>query len=255
MDEAEATYVVRAGDTLSKIAETYDVGARALAEANGLRIDSVLPIGMALTIPSAVPAREEPRPQFYVVRKGDSLWRIARRYGTTASALAEMNGLELKAVLPVGLRLKVPSGKGEGTGRDGDGSDLVETALKYRGVRYRWGGMTTRGMDCSGLVARVLDIHGIDAPHNSRALYRIGKSVSRSRLQPGDLVFFNTTGRGISHVGMYIGEGKFIHASSKRGRVRIDDLTGGYYDRRYVGARRVESVRSTSPAAATAPGK
>ena len=239
-DEAEATYVVRPGDTLSGIAQSHGLAARALAELNGLRIDSLLHIGMELALPKAAPAPEKPKPQFYVVRKGDSLWRIGRRYGTTAPVLAEMNGLRLKAILPVGLRLQVPSGEGGGPASHGDGDSLVETALNYRGVRYRWGGMTTRGMDCSGLVARVLNLHGIDAPHNSRALYKIGKSVSRARLQPGDLVFFNTTGRGISHVGLYIGESKFIHASSRRGQVRVDSLTDGYYDRKYVGARRVE---------------
>jgi cell wall-associated NlpC family hydrolase len=99
--------------------------------------------------------------------------------------------------------------------------------------------MTTRGMDCSGLVARVLAMHGINAPHSSRALYKLGRAVSRTELQPGDLVFFNTNGRSISHVGLYVGEGEFIHASSGRGRVRVDTLEKGYYHRRYVGARRV----------------
>ena len=239
-DEAEATYVVRPGETLSGIAQSHGLAARALAEENGLRIDSLLHIGMELTLPKAAPIPEKPEPQFYVVQKGDSLWRIGRRYGTTAPVLAELNGLRLNAILPVGVRLQVSSGEGGEPASHGDGSSLVETALNYRGVRYRWGGMTTRGMDCSGLVARVLNLHGIDAPHNSRALYKIGKSVSRAHLQPGDLVFFNTTGRGISHVGLYIGEDKFIHASSKRGRVRVDVLTEGYYDRKYVGARRVE---------------
>jgi cell wall-associated NlpC family hydrolase len=94
-------------------------------------------------------------------------------------------------------------------------------------------------MDCSGLVYRVLASHGIRAPHNSRALYRLGKSVAREDLQAGDLVFFHTRGRGISHVGIYLGDGKFIHASSAKGRVRVDRLDEGYYARRYVGARRV----------------
>jgi cell wall-associated NlpC family hydrolase len=94
-------------------------------------------------------------------------------------------------------------------------------------------------MDCSGLVARVLNSHGITAPHNSRALYRLGKAVARKDLRSGDLVFFHTRGRGISHVGIYMGGGKFVHASSGKGRVRVDTLDEGYYARRYVGARRV----------------
>jgi len=169
-----------------------------------------------------------------VVQKGDCLWTIARQYDTTAPVLARMNGLRMEDILPVGVRLLVP------TSAPGvEPSRFVETALRYQGVRYRWGGMTTRGMDCSGLVARVLEVNGIDAPHNSRALYKLGTPVSKGNLQAGDLVFFNTNGKGVSHVGMYLGEGEFIHASSARGRVRIDKLTGGYYQRHYVGARRV----------------
>jgi len=85
----------------------------------------------------------------------------------------------------------------------------------------------------------VLLSHGIKAPHSSRQLYKLGKPVSRDQLQPGDLVFFNTNGRGISHVGIYIGDQKFVHASSAGGKVRVDPLDTGYYQRRYVGARRV----------------
>jgi cell wall-associated NlpC family hydrolase len=230
----DPTYVVQAGDCLWALARKHGLSVRTLAHANGLDVDSVLPVGLRLRIP---PATGEPTtPRFYVVQKGDCLWTIARPRGTTAQALADMNGLDVDAVLPIGLRLTVPS---TAPTDNGCGDSFVQTAMEYRGVRYRWGGMTTRGMDCSGLVARVLATHGIDAPHSSRALYKLGRAVSRTALQPGDLVFFNTSGRGISHVGLYVGEGKFIHASSGRGRVRVDTLEKGYYQRRYVGARRV----------------
>ena len=231
----QQTHMVRAGDTLWGLSQRYDVSVRALAQVNGLRIDSVLPIGLELTIPVAEPVKSLFRR--YVVQAGDSLWKIARRHGTTAQALADLNGLRMEAILPVGATLLVPADPG---GHRTGGQSFVEAAMQYRGVRYRYGGMTTRGMDCSGLVARVLAIHGIDAPHNSRALYRLGRAVSRRDLRPGDLVFFDTNGRGISHVGIYVGEGKFIHASSGRGRVRIDTLEEGYYHRKYAGARRVD---------------
>ncbi len=230
----DSTYVVQAGDSLWALARKHGLSVRTLAHANGLGVDSVLPIGFRLRIPPAT--AEATTPRFYVVQKGDCLWTIARRYGATAQALADMNGLDADAVLRIGLRLKVPSTT---PSDNGYGDSFVQTAMEYRGVRYRWGGMTTRGMDCSGLVARVLATHGIDAPHSSRALYKLGRGVSKTELQPGDLVFFNTSGRGISHVGLYVGEGEFIHASSGRGRVRVDTLEKGYYHRRYVGARRV----------------
>ncbi len=231
----QQTHVVQAGDTLWGLSQRYHVSVDVLARVNGLRVDSVLPIGLQLTIP--VPEPEESPHRRYIVQAGDSLWKIARQHETTAQALADLNGLRMEAVLPVGAVLLVPAGP---DGQRTDGQSLVEAAMQYRGVRYRYGGMTSRGMDCSGLVARVLATQGIDAPHNSRALYRLGHAVSCSQLQPGDLVFFNTNGRGISHVGIYVGEGKFIHASSGRGRVRIDTLEEGYYFRKYVGARRID---------------
>jgi cell wall-associated NlpC family hydrolase len=115
----------------------------------------------------------------------------------------------------------------------------VRRALGYLGARYRYGGSGARGFDCSGFTSYIYRQHGITLPHNSAAQYRVGKPVSRSELRPGDLVFFRTRGNRISHVGIYIGNGKFVHASSARGRVRIDTLTSGYYHQRYVGARRI----------------
>ena len=115
----------------------------------------------------------------------------------------------------------------------------VRRALGYLGARYRYGGSSSRGFDCSGFTAYIYRQHGISLPHNSAAQYRVGTPVSRSELRPGDLVFFRTRGHRISHVGIYIGDGKFVHASSARGRVRVDTLDSGYYHQRYVGARRI----------------
>lgn len=245
VEEAEEpepiTHFVRDGESLWTIARKYGTSVRALAAANGLRPENVLRVGRTLTIPgegSAGSADEEPRTSLYIIEKGDSLWRIARRHGTTVRALAEANGLNPDRVLRVGTVLQVPGGSG-GAGGIGSQNRFAQAALEYRGVRYRWGGMSTRGMDCSGLVALVLRDYGIKAPHNAKALYKLGKSVSRENLQPGDLVFFHTTRPGISHVGIAIGNGKFVHASSSKGRVRVDRLDTGYYSERLVGAKRV----------------
>ncbi len=121
----------------------------------------------------------------------------------------------------------------------GEQPSVVRRALGYLGSRYSYGGSGARGFDCSGFTSYIYRQHGIYLPHNSAAQYRVGKPVSRSELRPGDLVFFRTRGRRISHVGIYMGSGKFVHASSARGRVRIDTLNSGYYHQRYVGARRV----------------
>ena len=116
---------------------------------------------------------------------------------------------------------------------------VVQTALAYRGVPYRYAGMTSRGMDCSGLVSRVLKAHGIRAPHSSAALFKMGAAVSVKELHAGDLLFFVTRGRRVSHVGLYIGEGKFVHASSRSGGVITSSLSEAYYAKRYAGARRM----------------
>lgn len=130
-----------------------------------------------------------------------------------------------------------------GSGRISAGPEAGEraarTALRFQGIRYRYAGMSSRGMDCSGFIARVLMAHGIRAPHSSRALSRMGKAVGRFQLKPGDLVFFRTRGRQISHVGMYVGDGKFIHAARHVRRVVVDKLSGSYYERRFVCARRL----------------
>lgn len=120
------------------------------------------------------------------------------------------------------------------------GESIVRTASRFRGVRYRWGGSSRSGFDCSGFTRYVFRHRaGIELPHSASAQFRRGTPVPRNQLKPGDLVFFQTYRRGASHVGIYIGNGKFIHASSAGGRVRIDSLNEGYYRQRYLGARRV----------------
>ncbi|MFB3881842.1 MAG: NlpC/P60 family protein [Armatimonadota bacterium] len=235
-------YLVQPGECLERIARRHGLTTHALAEANGLDPDGMLRAGQYLRIPITSPQPSaKPQARYYTVKPGDSLWLLAKRHGTTQRSLAALNGLSSEAKLRIGQRLRLPGGT-KPQARPAPAApkpSLVESALKYRGVRYRYGGTTTRGMDCSGLVSRVLNSHGISAPHNSRALYRLGKPVARDDLQSGDLVFFSTRGRGISHVGIYMGDGKFVHASSGKGSVRVDTLNEGYYARRYVGARRV----------------
>jgi len=123
----------------------------------------------------------------------------------------------------------------------GKGVDsLISTAKDQMGIRYSWGGTSRSGFDCSGFVGFVYAKHGIKLPRTSIAMSGYGQKVaSRSQLQAGDLVFFITRGSRVSHVGIYIGDNKFIHASSGGGSVRIDSLSKDYYNKRYAGARRV----------------
>lgn len=117
--------------------------------------------------------------------------------------------------------------------------DVVRTAYAYRGAPYRYGGSSRGGFDCSGFTSYVYASKGVRLPHSAAAQFGHGNKVNKSSLKPGDLVFFETTRRGISHVGIYAGNGKFVHASSARGRVRVDSLNSGYYSARFRGARRV----------------
>lgn len=124
----------------------------------------------------------------------------------------------------------------------GGSSRLLDTAKDQLGIRYRWGGTSRGGFDCSGFVQYVYKKNGVSLPRTSREMASSGRAVSRDNLKKGDLILFATRGgRGVSHVGMYIGNGKFIHASSGGGKVRTDSLSSSYYSRRIVTTRRVVS--------------
>ena len=119
---------------------------------------------------------------------------------------------------------------------------LVATALDFRGVPYVNGGSDPSGFDCSGFVQYVFGRHGTALPRKVRDQYRTGRRVDVNNVRPGDLVFFQTAGRGASHVGVVIGDGQFVHAPSSRGVVRVERYDGSYWWSRVVGARRVANA-------------
>jgi cell wall-associated NlpC family hydrolase len=123
----------------------------------------------------------------------------------------------------------------------GRAQDLVFRALSLVGVNYRRGGDSPQtGLDCSGLVRLVFhDVLGMDLPHRAEAISHFGQKIGKEQLQPGDLIFFNTLQRGFSHVGIYLGDGQFVHAPSSGGEVRVEDMNQPYWLRRFNGARRI----------------
>lgn len=180
----------------------------------------------------------------YYYRHDDGLYKV--RFGDYASAkAARMRALPLRnagliddfyVVSPddyaaAGLRLYH---QGAGV-RD----LLVGTARDFLGIPYRWGGESAEdGFDCSGLTMTVYKMNGLNLPRSSRAQYLVGSPVGREELRPGDLVFFATSGRSeVSHVGIYAGNGTFIHAPGQGKSIQQTSLRNGYYDGVYVGAR------------------
>lgn len=118
---------------------------------------------------------------------------------------------------------------------------VINQALDMIGIDYRYGGSSPEnGLDCSGLVKYVFEQSlNIALPHNALAQSRVGEKISRAELKPGDLVFFNTLRRSFSHVGIYIGDGKFVHAPRKGKKVQVVDMNDKYWSKHYEGARRI----------------
>jgi hypothetical protein len=118
-------------------------------------------------------------------------------------------------------------------------NNIVKTAKRYIGVPYRWGGESPHsGFDCSGLTMVVYRLNGLDLPRSSRQQWEAGMPVTRGQLAKGDLVFFATSGgKRVSHVGIYTGKNKFLHAPRKGRKIQESSLTSNYYKSRYLGAR------------------
>ena len=127
---------------------------------------------------------------------------------------------------------------------------LINEAMQLIGVRYRWNGdLPQSGLDASGFVRFVFrDKLGFLLPPKSSQMSKVGKPISREELEPGDLVFFNTMRLTFSHVGIYVGDNKFIHSPSKGSAVRVDDLASTYWDKRFDGARRLDGTDELSNA-------
>jgi len=117
---------------------------------------------------------------------------------------------------------------------------IVDTAMSLRGVRYRAGGSDPKGFDCSGFTLYVFGRHGIDLPRNTSDQYHEGKAIKQSQVAAGDLLFFKTVGREVSHVAISIGAGNFVHAPTSNGVVRVESLDTTYWASRFLGARRVK---------------
>lgn len=236
-------YTVQPGDTLYSIARRFGTTPDQLARHNGLGDPNQLRVGQRLRLHGDA---QPPPPVVggtYVVQPKDTLWSIARRYGTTPAELARANGIDPEGVLRVGQVLRVPGSEAPVTvrrvgGAASRGLALASLARRFLGTPYRWGGTGGGGFDCSGFLYAVFSRIGISLPRTSFEMFRFGRPVPRGQLEPGDVVFFTTYAPGASHAGIYLGGGLFIHASSAGGGVRVDPMDKPYYRARYLGARR-----------------
>lgn len=120
--------------------------------------------------------------------------------------------------------------------------EVLLNALSLTGIRYKYGGNSPEtGFDCSGFVRYVYQqAANLSLPHSARAISQLGKTIPKQELKPGDLVFFNTLKSAFSHVGIYIGNNRFIHSPSSGGGVRVEDMESDYWEKRFNGAQRIE---------------
>ncbi|MCL4459510.1 MAG: LysM peptidoglycan-binding domain-containing protein [Chloroflexi bacterium] len=256
-------YEVVPGDTLSAIAAKFGVGAESIVWANGISQADVLQIGQKLTIPPVSGV-------LHKVQSGETLRGIVDRYGADMGRVVEANVLQEPYLLLPGQQLVIPGGRmpappppapavaarpapaaapkpppppapAPAPAPSNGEWNIVAIASKFLGYSYVWGGHSPNvGFDCSGFAWYVYKQAGVNIPmHDLWGQLQAGPRIKQANLLPGDLVFFeNTYTWGLSHVGIYIGGGRFINANNERTGVRVNSLGEAYWAARYYGASR-----------------
>jgi peptidoglycan endopeptidase LytE len=234
-------YRVQEDDTLSELAQRFRVDLGPIVDYNGLESADSLRVGQRLVIPGAEPERPKPPapPPAQAPAPGSGALAAAGPGGpngyrlastTTGPAPAAVSRSAGRSAEPPPVPVAAGSGKG---------SDIVGMAMRYLGYRYVFGGTTPAGFDCSGFVYYLHRQNGIPLSRGMFGQYAAGPHIPMDQLQPGDIVFFsNTYMPGLSHNGIYIGGGKFIHASDPSTGVVITALSSAYWASRYSGATR-----------------
>ena len=186
----------------------------------------------------------------YKVKKGDTLSSISKKYHVSLSKLKKENHINKKSILRIGKTLQIPSKNvGERTIFDNKKyskthKSLLKEAKRHLGKRYVWAANGPSRFDCSGFTKYVLRENGITIPRTSIMQAKVGKKISRNNLKAGDLIFFDTSKkrkRYVNHVGIYLGNNKFIHASSAKKKVMISSLNKNFYEARFKWGRRVSN--------------
>lgn len=255
-----STYTIKSGDTLSAIASKHKVTVVKLKSWNNLSSDLIFP-GQKLSVsdpakgattapaPSApqapstgstapAPSNETATTVYYKIKAGDTLGKIAQQHNMTVTQLKALNNLSSDLIY-AGKALKV-SGQtpvSEPVAPSSSADQLIKDAKALLGTPYVWGGSSTKGFDCSGFIYYVYNKSGKGLTRTSAEGY-YSRSYYVDKPQPGDLVFFeNTYKKGISHVGIYLGNNEFIHAGNDK--VEISSLTNTYYKKHFESFKRL----------------
>ncbi len=254
------TYEVQPGDTLLGIASTFGVDVPTILSTNGMSDPDLIKPGVELRI---LPVKGIE----YTVQKGETLADIAYKYQVDMGLLLDYNDLDNPDVIRVGQKLVLPGGRLRADGgaapkpqapstsggaaakpqaaapqtvTGGAGGGVVQNAMKFAGYRYVFGGTSPAGFDCSGFVYYIHNITGYPVGRGMWQQLNGGPRISRDELRPGDTVFFaNTYMAGLSHNGIYIGNGQFIHAADESTGVVVSSLNSAYWTQHYVGATRL----------------
>nr|WGD89344.1 peptidoglycan endopeptidase LytE [Bacillus subtilis] len=247
---SSSTYKVKSGDSLWKISKKYGMTINELKKLNGLKSD-LLRVGQVLKLKGSTSSSSSSSSKVsssststYKVKSGDSLSKIASKYGTTVSKLKSLNGLK-SDVIYVNQVLKVKgtstsdskpasSSSSKTSSTSLNVSKLVSDAKALVGTPYKWGGTTTSGFDCGGFIWYVLNKQTSVGRTSTAGYWSSMKSIASPSV--GDFVFFTTYKSGPSHMGIYIGNNSFIHAGSDG--VQISGLNNSYWKPRYLGAKR-----------------
>ena len=247
---ADVNHTIKKGDTLSGISKKYKVSVQEIRELNNLKKTAKLKPGQKLTV-------KKTGPKTYTVKKGDNIFRIAKKFNLDVDELKDINLLDSDD-LKKGQKLLVEP---EPETEIAQAANLVEEikklseseelanmsmsdrlmlfAKKFLNIPYKFGGSSIMGIDCSAYVQKVYGFVGINLPRSARLQFYEGEVVDRDSLSIGDLVFFRTYASFPSHVGIYMGNDLFIHASSKDKKVSIGSMNAPYYFKRFIGGKRL----------------
>ena len=256
-------HLVIKGDTLTSISHKYSISVIELSELNDLRKSAKLKNGQKLLVKSA-------GPKTYTVKKGDNIWKIAKKYNIDAEELMELNEMDSPS-LKTGQKLyleedqsviaelqnheiltknmeeelkKMP--ESDEFAQKSVREKLTLFAKKLINIPYKFGGNSILGIDCSAYVKKVYGLLGMDLPRTAREQFNEGEAIEKEELSIGDLVFFKTYASFPSHVGIYLGNDLFIHASEKGKKVKVDNLEAPYFLKRFIGAKRLLSDENKS---------